>query len=249
MDNIFKANRTESFGNLTLEKEIDELAEEMSEEAVVGQDFTISLLPRELFKAKVKEEIKEKLLMREVGESLSDAFNIIVKQGKSYLSIDEYFEVIDSFEQAFDKLMKMDANKPLDVDFQELMGIEDKVALYIEKIAMSKHKEEDYFGCSRLFILLTILIPSSYSFWNKLGVSFQELKDYKEALKAYGKSLALHPSNIPAWLFMTECHVALSDKVEALQDIDKIEIMMSDPKVSEKWGPHFELLKEAVLQL
>lgn len=234
--------------NLALEKELDLLAEEIAEQESSTQDYTKQILSKELYFLRIKSEAQEALRMRVIGESLSDAFNIIVQQGKRYLDMDSYYDVIDSFEKAFDLLMKCDDNDIQEKNFKDIMAISNTTMSQIEKIAQEKFKEGDFSSSAKLYILLTVLNPVSYNYWIRLGINYQEMKEYKEAIKVYRKAFVINPLSIPNHLFIAECFIDLNDKVEALAEIDYIKSLL-DSEPESRWAEHFRLLNDVVNKL
>lgn len=232
-----------------LERDIEALAEELANEEVQKKPPGNELMSLQAYKSKLKEEIKETLQMREVGESLSMGIFMIMQQGKNYLDLAAFTQVIDEFESAFDHLMKMDSTAGIDKTFKELAAISDDTVGYIEKMAIQKHKEKDFISSMRLFVLLTVLIPNNFMYWIRLGINHQEVRNFNDALKAYSRAFHLNAINIPNHVFMAECYLEMGDKINALQECELLKVLIETQEVESRWKEHFSVLNRIVNEM
>lgn len=227
-----------------LKKEIETLSEEIVN--CKNPPPANKLINPEAAKQKYKEQYKEKIEMRDVGKSLSQALFLIMNEGRKYLDLDAFTRTIDEFESAFDRLMKLEFDAIKDQSIKELSGISDETVSTIEKMAIQKHKEKDLTSSGRLFFLLTILDPDNFSIWIRLGIVHQENKNYLDALKSYGRAFNLNSTNIPNHIFMAECYMEIKDRFNALQECELLKSLISTQDIDTKWKECFEILEKAI---
>lgn len=79
---------------------------------------------------------------------------------------------------------------------------------------------QHYEDALTLFRLLTFHEVGEQSYWIGLGMAHQGLKNYKNALEAYGKAAPLGQDNPHVHLRAAECFFALEQKPKALQALD-----------------------------
>lgn len=229
------------------EKEVDSLADDLAEKAAQEQKDENKLLPFDALKERIKEEIKDSLLMRKLGRTLFQATSIINDEGTN-LSQDERQHLIADFAKALERLDKMELNDLDNKTFQQITEITQKTLDIIEVIGQHKYAQGDYRGCSALFTLLCLLNPVNFNYWTRLGIAKQECQNFEEALDAYDQALTLNPEDVRDHLFSAECFVRLGDKNQAKDECKTIKDLINNEK-NQDWDNYLSSLERAVNDL
>lgn len=87
---------------------------------------------------------------------------------------------------------------------------------FIYGIAHSQIERKQYGEALPHFQLLTFYKMTEQSYWHGLGMAYQGLKKYRDALEAYTKGAALNIENPHIHLRAAECFFALNEKKKAL---------------------------------
>lgn len=82
-------------------------------------------------------------------------------------------------------------------------------------------KKNEAERAAALFTLLTVLDPSWFRHWFYLGMALQDLKEYKEAVKAYEKANKITEESPLPHFFLTECFLSLDDPQNASVHFEK----------------------------
>jgi tetratricopeptide (TPR) repeat protein len=193
------------------------------------------LLPPEVQRAKIMEELKEATSYTELSTYLIESLNLLRSQGQEYLD-KEKFEELENVLSEIPKIIdQVDLNKELTESYQEILKFNDSVMESILKIAIAKFDEEKYADMIALCTLLTTLSPNNYDYWFKLGIAAQKAQNYNLALRAYEAANDIHPDLIGAKLFSVECHIMEGHPEiakKALEDATKI---AETTEVEEGW--------------
>jgi tetratricopeptide (TPR) repeat protein len=251
LENKLKGINTQDTNGMPLElkKDIELLSAEIINTMQKIPPPENKLMTPEGYKQKIKQEVKEKLQMREVGKSLSHALFMIQKEGRRYLDMEGFTKVIDDIENAFDHLMKLDPQVITETSIKELTAISDETINNVEIMAIQKHKENENTSSGHLFLLLTILDPNNFSYWIRMGIIHQESKNFTEALKFYGRAVDLNSTNIPNHLFMAECYLETKDTINAQQEYELLKTLIDLQDIDVKWKEHFMLLESMILKM
>src|SRR5262245_24641525 len=132
-----KPKLQEKSEDIEWEKEIDAYAESLADIAVRENTVENNLLTPEALKARLKEEFKEALLMKETKRSLEQAVEILNQEGTTYPNQEHWGFMALEFKEAVDRL-KEESNKPdpdLDQTLQEKAHLTDGALGIIEEIA------------------------------------------------------------------------------------------------------------------
>ena len=89
-------------------------------------------------------------------------------------------------------------------------------------------------------ILLSLVLqkPIYWEFWFSLAATFQQLKNYTQAIIAYNMVLVLDSNNASAFFYLAESFLSINKKLDAFKALDKAEKLCNN-----------DLLKDQILIL
>lgn len=100
---------------------------------------------------------------------------------------------------------------------QEILGYSDTMMEQLYSAAYKVFQEGRYEDAQDNFILLTTLNPYVYAYWLGLGMSYQLVEEYEQAILAYEGALATKNDAAFAYYYLAACHLYLNNYDESLQ--------------------------------
>lgn len=100
------------------------------------------------------------------------------------------------------------------------------------------YENANYKNARHLFTFLTTIEPFIRKHWLGFGATLQMLKDYSEALKAYGYAALLDESDPMPHVYAAECFYELKDLTQAVTALE------SAIALAKQENPHHPLIKQ-----
>lgn len=122
---------------------------------------------------------------------------------------------------------------------QEIIGYSDQLMEGLYQAALGIFKEGRFTQANDGFLFLTTINPYVYAYWLGLGMTYQKLEEYEQALLAYECCLALEQDAPLPNYHTASCHYLLGDTEKAL---DVLQATINKCKES---PDHTHLLKQA----
>lgn len=230
---------------LELKQSIEHVADELAEQEANAQADYNKLINKNAIKPHLKEEYINYLSLKNLGDSLTKASSLIVNECKKTLKQNEINLILTEFTQGLIKLSEFnDFNQ--DRNFQEISGLSQDALDLIEKIATQKYSDHDYQASKELYILLSLLNTNNLNYWCKLGINYQFLNSFKQAIQCYEKSLVLSPSNFQLHLFISECQIELGEIDLARLELIKAKKLIDENKLNSNWHEYFLILEQSI---
>ena len=103
---------------------------------------------------------------------------------------------------------------------KEAYSMNDKEMEAIYSVAYHLFSAAKYEEAQTLFSFLSLWDPSQHKYWVGLGAVRQCLKNYEEAIDAYGMAAILDTHNPTPAAYAADCHMALGNTQEAINALD-----------------------------
>lgn len=226
--------------------EINTLANDYAEQRLAEENTNNSVLTKETIKAKAKEECLTELFMQDFGDTLLKAAELFVAEGKKYVESASWNRVMSEIENALNKINEISPEELATKTFHSILGLTKLTLLAFEKIALNKYLEKDFTASASLFCFLATLNSLDFTYWLRLGISYQEAGDYKSAVAAFNKALLINPNSIEGHLFAAECWIALGDKVKSVANQAKAKELISSQHLQTKWDSYLQALDKVI---
>lgn len=112
--------------------------------------------------------------------------------------------------------------------------LSEEAAKALYSVAYNSYQSGNYADAAAFFRLLTQQSTDHRAAWMGLGASLQMLKNYAEAIAAYGCAAVLNENDPYVHLHAAECFHALKDSAKALQALDAALACESKPELQEQ---------------
>lgn len=131
-------------------------------------------------------------------------------------ALDTVPEYIKNAKKRFQVLKKEkeEDNVPLS-SLAKHLGISSKTLQTIYEIGSDFYSQGKYQEALNVFQALNHLDYSSHEIWLSLGICFQQLRDYYNAIYAYTMAGITNPSDLLPYLYSCECFLALNNQAQA----------------------------------
>jgi len=192
------------------------------------------LISPELKKARVREELKETLEMKDLSSQIEMAFEEILQTATQDLSSDESSILMKDFMHAALVLDHFDPQTPMEKTFQQILEISQLSIESIYKIALMRFDEEHYDKCLALFTLLTLLRPDIADYWFKSAIAAQYAKNEDMALYNYSIAKQIDPELAMAHIFSAECYLRKGMRSEAKGEVAEAKKILANTDLDEK---------------
>lgn len=244
---ITHAKKAKDKFEIETERQIEEYIKTLSFEE--DDPSIIHVITPAMQRAKIKEELKEEVKLKELSSHIASAFKIITTEGHRYLDAAHIAALNDDFAQAENALDEMDLNSPPRENFQMAMHFTESTIESIFTIAIAKFDEAQYSSSLSLFILLSTLIPENADYWCRAGILALECQNYELAIRLFSATTALDPSLIVPWIFSADCYLKLNLPREAeaayAEAIKISETSQIDPFLEETLSQLKSVLKQS----
>lgn len=117
-------------------------------------------------------------------------------------------EAIKRMQQPDFLMNAIDAGQTL----QEIIGYSDETMEGFYQIANKLYAEAKHEEAKDAFLFLTTMNPNIYAFWIGLGMSFQMIEEYEEAILAYEYACKLENSLAFPWFHAANCFMLIGNK-------------------------------------
>ncbi|HEV8052151.1 MAG TPA: hypothetical protein VGP47_06635 [Parachlamydiaceae bacterium] len=208
-----------------LDNEIDKLIEQNDYINFVNDPFNSPAIKKARLRAKIKEELE----LKPLSKYIESALNILVNDGKIYLSTDQYRDLMKAFSHAQEFLSKPREDL---ANYQTILQIKDTEMEAITKVAIEEFNQGKFDDCMAIFILLTTLRPDIFDYWYRAGIAAQKSALFDLAVKFYNTALELE-DNMGAHLFLIDCYLSLKKVSEARSQLDKAKIISETKEMDE----------------
>lgn len=210
-----------------MNESIEKLGEALIEPERAG--FQSQVESFEAYKARRVEALKKGF---QQGADLYRAAYVLV--GKDIMpaiaSKSEQEALIKEITAGQEKLIKLiETNDwPVDKTFQEILGYSTHTLELFYNQALNYFDQGAYQNGVALFSLLVLINPGYNHFWVGLGMCYQALTHWEEALRAYSMARLTDPNDPLCHLYASECQSECHNISEAKEEIDKaMELMDS----------------------
>jgi len=126
-----------------------------------------------------------------------------------YLKIPE--EIIEKLKNPEEFRKEIEQGKSL----QSILGYTDDSMEKFYQAARTVFAEGRYQDSQDAFLFLTTLNPHVYAYWVGLGMSYQKLEEYEQAILAYECASKVHDEFPIPYFYQAACHHLMHQKDEA----------------------------------
>jgi len=201
------------------------------EEGAVGSQLVTANMKR----ARLLEELKEKLKMVELAEHIKSAFSFIRSEGLQYLEPAIHEKLLLEFQNAAKLLEEFDLTQEMPNNFQEMLAISDDAMEIIYRIGTAAYMEGRWQSSLSVFVLLATLNQSYPEYWFRVGIAAQKNDHLDLALKAYAMTSSMSPELIGPRLFAAECLLANGSTMEAMEQLKEAKKIKEKSDVEPVW--------------
>ncbi len=128
--------------------------------------------------------------------------------------------------------------------FRDLCGISNESLLEMFSKAQKLILDKRFQEAKALLTYLNVMAPRVTGFWISLGVCFENLGDFDEALAAYQVAKSISAEDPQPCLCLCHCFLSLKDYAQAREELQNAEMRCREsPALSQEWMPTVEQLK------
>lgn len=228
------------------DQELEALADEWAKIALAERDVENKMLSPEAKIARFKEEFKEAMSLKETEIALEQAIVILNIEGADYPDQAKVQAMAREFTRGLEQL-KNSANVAEDEfgqTIQERAQISDSALQLVEEIAKKKFSEGEYAASKALFLFLTVLNSKRFDYWQSLGMTELELKEYENAIVAFENGWLIRQDVIANRLFLAECYIQLQEPQKASEFVVEAKRLISDQGQQEQWSEYIAALEQ-----
>lgn len=226
----------------------DQLLKDFLDASLLNEDpSTEQFTPPSIKRAKRKEELKaisHSLSKRDLH--LEVAFELLSKEGPTYVEEEKYQELIDQFAHIAGHLNKLDFSKPLREKLHTLLHISDSTIETILKIALTKYNEMQFEASLSLFSLLTCLNFQNELYWYLLGIAASQLEQLDLALEAFAYAIYLNADLLGARIFSAECYLRQDKMSDAKAELEEAKKIVKGTSPEQIWLDLLSNLEEQI---
>lgn len=190
---------------------------------------------------KIEKEIREALDFSETGELIVSAMKILVRDGHSYLSNQDYQLLMLEIEKLHDQIDAVEFEQLSDESFKAIFTMAESCYDLIFRISISKFNEGLLPDSLALLTLLSNLKPEDADYIYRLGLIAQKSERFDLALRAYTIACSLDSQFLAPRLFAAECYLSCSQLEKARQALEEAREIIKIANVDPEW---IELLTE-----
>lgn len=239
----YEAKKSKNQFDIDFDKEIDRAAKEYLDQ-LPKTDIDHTFENPKQREETVKLKIKEALKLPELSQQLDQAISILLKDGTSYLSKEDFDRLTHEFQDANKIFSQIKLEETTQFNLQDLCHISDESMLAIVNVGVAKYSEKQYLDCLALFALLTTLDPTVPEYWLRYGLAAYVNDKDEIALKAYEVALDLNPNFVEARLFAAECYIKQDMFNEAKEEYLVAKKLLSESKEKSIWSDMISKLEE-----
>lgn len=222
-----KKNRFE----LEIEKQIDEHIKTLPlDESPDNKFFTPAMRI-----ARLREELREESKHSELTKYLDQAFQIIEKEGRKYLSEKQHQALLNEILRGLALLNEVSLSQVTNVDFKTLLSISDEAEDSIVLLAEKKTAETALDDCLPIYILLSVLEPKNATYWYRAAIACHCNKKYQTAIRFYNIAYSLDAELIGSKLFSCDCYLESNCIEEASQALKEAESISQKIECDATW--------------
>jgi tetratricopeptide (TPR) repeat protein len=206
-------NQTSAF-NKALEKNIKEYTDALIKEL---DPDNFKFLSQSSLQEKIEKEVGETLNFAETGDLIVCAIKIIINEGHSYLSNENYETLISEIEKIKSKIDALDFDQLNNESFKSAFSIPENCRDHILNIGISKYNAGLLPDSLALFTFLSNLDKGDADYAYRLGIIAQKNGRFDLAIEAFTIASDLNPQLLGSRLFTAECLLASNQIEKAAQ--------------------------------
>ncbi|MBS0656448.1 MAG: tetratricopeptide repeat protein [Verrucomicrobia bacterium] len=219
LETIMRGDTPDSKTNIDVA--LDTLLDEYVDAALEETEQN-ALIPRQVQRAKMKEELKAAAEIPELTVALATAFKILIDEhNKQYVDADDYEAMVQQFRDAGEYLENIEHTTIEEEDIVSLLHFTSSTLRAIFKIAQGQYNENNLRECLSIFTLLSTLDAEHADYWYRLGIVAHQLEEYTLALKAFTKATRLNAKILGSRVFLADIYVKLGSYEEAKAEFDQ----------------------------
>lgn len=229
-----------------LEKNIEEYVDGVMEE----EDPNCSkLLSQSARRRKIEKEIRETLDSSETGGLIVSAMKILLRDGHSYLSNENYQTLISEIEKLQARIDVLEFEQLNDESFKAIFSLSESSCDHIFQIGISKFNEGLLPDSLALFTFLSNLKSEDADYNYRLGIIAQKNERFDLALKAYTIASTLDPNFLAPRLFAVQCYLSCNQMKRAVQTLEEAQEIIKMTKVDQELLELFKKIEHKMIQL
>lgn len=229
-----------------LDKILDELVESQVESLIQDDSYyqflSTPLKPASSIKQQHRKELVDFFKLTELRSQLDLAQDLILGALPDLISPQQFTKVkneMDASSAHFIQFIQShteedEENKEKPILFQEMFGFSDETLLHVYDLGVSLIGKGKIQDASVVFIFLTTLAPHVSSYWIALGVCYQELNRYQEAIMAFSAAKFLKPMDPASSFYIIESYLALKETEKAKNEIGELKNILTNLEDEDK---------------
>jgi tetratricopeptide (TPR) repeat protein len=196
------------------------------------------LIPPQIRRAKLEEEIRKELKSYELEKQVNAALSILVYEGQNYLSNEQHTKLIDDLGVLLHQLDSLDLSIINSGVLKTALSVPQETIALILRIAIDKFNQKLLLDSLAIFTFLSILKDDEPDYIYRVGLVSQECERFEQAIEAYQAAKLLAPEFIGSHIFSAQCYLKIGKRDSALEEVAKAKVILKSIEFPEFWRKH-----------
>lgn len=235
----------EHFGKL-LEDEVNDYLDEHAGE-LFHQD---PMRSPEMQKQQTKEELMRFIRLDDAAGLLDRALSLIRDMLPQRISKEEWETCLNEFlncDESLCEFFERDANGEISeedfIPIHQMLGISEATLQHCYELGQWLFSQKDFDDARSIFGFLTTVAPYMPEFWISLGMCYNQMKCYQEAINTYKAAQDLFKDDPALYIHCANNYLANNDKTNASIELDAVKkIFDSSPECKAEWEKTYDYL-------
>jgi tetratricopeptide (TPR) repeat protein len=236
----------EHFGSL-LEDEVDTYLDENADE--LFQDDPMK--PKGVQKKQTKEELMRMFRLEDATESIDRALCIVRDMLPQRVSKDVWESCLNEFltcDESLCEFFEKDADGEISHDdyipIHQMLGLSTETLRHCYELGQWCYAEKDFDDGRCLFGFLTSVAPYMPEFWVSLGMSYNQMGQYQEAIDTYKTAQELFVGDPSMHIHCANNYIAIGDNTCANIQLDEVnKIFDEHPEHKSDWEKTYDYIR------
>lgn len=236
----------EHFGGL-LEDEVDAYLEKHADELFRSDPMRGSESAQ---KQQTKEELMRMFRLEDATELIDRALCLVRDMLPLRISKEEWEGCLNEFiscDESLCEFFEKDANGEISHDdyipIHQMLGISTETLRHCYELGQWCFAEKDFEDARSLFGFLTSVAPYMPEFWISLGMCYNQMGQYQEAIDTYKTSQDLFKENPAMFIHCANNYIAYGDTTKAAIELDEAnKIFDKHPDYKAEWEKTYDYL-------
>ena len=196
--------------------------DQLLEDDAFYEAFATKLKPQAAIKADHRRQIVEFLKIKDLRESFIKAEQLIREHLPKLISPGEYTNFTNEFDNSINYFIEKthSAHEEEPITLQKMFGLSNTNIFHIFELARNYTQNKQLEDAKNIFILLTMISPTTASFWLALGTCFQALGKDAEAIEIFQITKTLNPKDPSPFIYAAESYLRLKNREKAQKEIE-----------------------------